>query len=238
MLPITTAPSLRRCLSVVFYLSFRSSGCPLRALRTARGGSRSFPRFASSAPASSCASAGLSSPPLAPAVLMAFFFLNTKSSASRSPSAPEFLRPPSSGPGCPARSLSLSSRFTSPLCSFFRLWRFCLCPCPCPDARLRKYFDFGDSSHLRLLPCSYLPLFLCLLAPNCSVWVWLLAPFARAVKLVYITLVVPVGALLVVVFFLAPAARQLPNADFRWFWCCLWENDPRRWRAWTRRPSS
>lgn len=37
--------------------------------------------------------------------------------------------------------------------------------------------------------------------------------------------VVPIGALLVVVFFLAPAACQLPNADFRWFWCCLWEND-------------
>ena len=108
VLPITTAPSLRRCLSVVFYLSFRSSGCPLRALRTAHGGSRSFPRFASSAPASSCASARLSSPPLAPAVLMAFFFLNTKSSVSRSPSASEFLRPPSSGPDCPACPLSLS----------------------------------------------------------------------------------------------------------------------------------
>jgi hypothetical protein len=70
--PITTAPSLRLCLSVVFDVFLRSSGCPSRASRTARGGTRSFPRFASSVPAFFCVSARSSWPPLVPAVRMDF----------------------------------------------------------------------------------------------------------------------------------------------------------------------
>jgi len=78
-----------------------------------------------------------SPPPLAPAVLIAYVFLRTKSSASRSPYAFEFLRPPPAV--LPALSLSLSLSWCLPdkVKSASMMARICsscrapMCPCSC-----------------------------------------------------------------------------------------------------------